>query len=228
MDKIMKKQLIDHLAQFITPSRREKIDSVVRDRTRHIVPVLEDVYQPHNISAALRSVECFGVQDTYVIEQQNRYTVNTSVSKGASNWLSIKRFGAADRNNTEDCFKVLRANGYRIAVTSVHPNSKKLSAVPLDQKIALVFGTEERGVSLFAQDHADLLVTVPMCGFTESLNVSVCVALCLNELTTKLRASPINWRLSEEEQLDVKLGWLRMLVRGSELMEKEFRGAMLK
>jgi tRNA (guanosine-2'-O-)-methyltransferase len=227
MDREIKRQIVEHLAQFVTPSRKEKIDAVLNDRTRYVVPVLEDIYQPHNISASLRSIECFGIQDVYVIEQQNRYTVNTGVSKGSSNWVNLNKFSTPDRNNTEECFNKLRAQGYKIVTTAPDSKSRKLSALPLDQKIALVFGTEERGVSLYAQDHADMSVTIPMYGFTESFNVSVCVALCFYELTTRLRASPINWHLSEDEKLEVKLNWLRMLVRGSEFLEKEFRSTLL-
>lgn len=222
MDMVIKRQLAEHLAQFITPSRREKIEALLRQRTRYMVPVLEDIYQPHNISAAVRSAECFGIQDVYVIEQQNRYTINTGVSKGASNWISLKKFGREGRNNTEECFAQLRSRGYRILVASPHAKSMDLADLPLDQKMAVVFGTEERGVSLYAQENADILFTIPMFGFTESFNVSVCVALCCYDLIMRLRTSKIKWQLSEEEKLDIRLDWLRLLVRGSECMEKEF------
>lgn len=225
MDITIKRQLVEHLSQFITPSRREKIDLVLQQRTRHMVPILEDINQPHNVSAAVRSIECFGVQDVHVIEQQNRYSINSGVSKGSSNWITLNRYCHEGRNNTEECFTYLRAKGYHIVTTSPHGKARPLSELPITQKTALVFGTEERGVSLYAQEHADSSVVIPMYGFTESFNVSVCVALCFYELMTKLRMSKVKWQLSEEERLDIKLEWLRLLVRGAESMEKEFFGA---
>lgn len=225
MDIEIKRQLAEHLSQFITPSRRERIDAVLQQRTRYVVPVLEDIHQPHNLSAAIRSVECFGVQDVHVIEQQNRYTINSGVSKGSSNWISLKRYTHEGRNNTEECFSYLRSRGYRIVVTMPHAKSKPLSQLPLDQKTAFVFGTEERGVSLYAREHADAAVFVPMYGFTESFNVSVCVALCFYDTIFRMRNSRARWQLTEEEKLDIKLEWLRLLVRGSESMEKEFFGS---
>ncbi|HBL98072.1 TPA: rRNA methyltransferase [Candidatus Dependentiae bacterium] len=222
MDIVIKRQLVEHLSQFITPSRREKIDSALQQRTRYVVPVLEDIYQPHNVSASIRSIECFGVQDAYIIEQQNRYAVNTGVSKGASNWVTLKRYGREGRNNTEECFSKLRANGYRIVVASPHIKDGLLSELPLNQKTAIVFGAEERGVSLYAQENADGAFTIPMYGFTESFNVSVCVSLCFYDIVNRLRVSSLPWRLSEDERLDIKLEWLRIIVRGAEFLEKEF------
>lgn len=215
-------QLIAYLSQFITEARSERIDTVLKERTRYVVPVLEDLYQPHNISAAIRSVECCGVQDVHIIEQQNRYTVNSGVSKGSSNWVSTIRYNHEARNNTHECFETLRSQGYRVFITSPHIESLSLQEIPLDQKCAVVFGTEERGVSLYAQEHADGYVKIPMYGFTESFNVSVCVAICLHLLTERLRASNMQFRISEEERLAIKLSWLRMLVRGSEGLERKF------
>ncbi|MCL5436976.1 MAG: RNA methyltransferase [Candidatus Dependentiae bacterium] len=225
MDITIKRQLVEHLSQFITPSRRERIDQVLRERTRYIVPILEDITQPHNVSAAIRSIECFGVQDVHVIEQQSRYSINTGVSKGSSNWVTLSRYHHGGRNNTEECFTYLRSKGYRIVATFAHGRARPLSEVPIDQKLAIVFGTEERGVSLYAQEHADMAVTIPMYGFTDSFNVSVSVALCFYDLVGRLRASKLRWQMSEDEKLDIKLEWLRLLVRGSETMEKELFGA---
>lgn len=222
MDIVIKRQLVEHLSQFITPSRREKVDAALQQRTRYVVPVLEDLYQPHNVSASIRSIECFGVQDAHIIEQQNRYAINTGVSKGASNWVTLKRYGREGRNNTEECFSQLRSQGYKIMVASPHLKDGLLSELPLSQKTAIVFGAEERGVSLYAQENADGAFTIPMYGFTESFNVSVCVSLCFYDIINRLRVSSLPWRLSEEERLDIKLSWLRIIVRGSEFLEKEF------
>lgn len=223
MDIEIQNELVQHLSQFITPTRREKLEAILEERTRYIVPILEDLNQPHNMSAAIRSIECFGLQDVCVVEQQNRFAPHVGVSKGSSNWVTINRFARPGSNNTQECFNDLRAKGYRIFVTTPHADEMTLSQVPLDKKIAVLFGAEERGASLYAQEHADGLIHIPMYGFTESFNVSVTIALSCYELVTRLRnSSNLSWRLSEKEKSEVRLEWLRNLVRGADCLEKEF------
>ena len=72
------------------------------------------------------------------------------------------------------------------------------------------------------RDNADACVTIPMFGFTESFNISVSVALCLYDVTMRLRAGGLAWQLTEDEKIDIYLEWLRELVRGADLLEKRF------
>ena len=223
MDIATKKKLIAYLSGYPTEHKVEVMQKVLQERTRRVTVVLEDIFQPHNMSAAIRSSECFGVQDVHIIEQRHRFAPNINVSKGASNWVTMHRYNVSDANNTALCFEALRKDGYTIVATSPHPTkSYELSKLPLDKKIALVFGTEEIGISDYVKDNADACVTIPMFGFTESFNISVSVALCLYDVVTRIRASDLPWQLSEEEKLDIYLDWLRELVRGSDLLEKRF------
>jgi tRNA (guanosine-2'-O-)-methyltransferase len=89
-------------------------------------------------------------------------------------------------------------------------------------KIAIVMGNELHGTSSYALDHADMKVRIPMYGFTESLNISVSAAICLNTLVPKLRKEEVNWQLTDEEKADIRLRWLRKMVRNAEILEKEF------
>ena len=76
--------------------------------------VLEDLYQPHNASAVLRSCDCFGVQDVHIVERRNTYTVNPDVALGASQWLTLFRYNESGADNTLACVSTLRDRGYRI------------------------------------------------------------------------------------------------------------------
>jgi tRNA (guanosine-2'-O-)-methyltransferase len=203
-----KKELFAHFAQYLTPERKAKIEKNAAERTRYLTVVLEDIYQAHNTSAVLRSCDCFGVQDVHIIEQKNVYKLHESVAKGASQWLTINRYNERERNNTEVCFTTLRNNGYLIAATTPHKDDVLIHELPLNKKVALVFGTEQEGLSPYALEHADLFVKIPMYGFTESFNISVSAALCLYETTRRLRNSAMYWRLTEEEILDLQLEWL--------------------
>lgn len=212
-----KHQLVEYLLSLITPNKQHKITQNIKLRTRHITLVLEDIFQPHNASAILRTVECQGIQDLYLVEHRNTFNPTGGIAKGSSYWLDLHRYKKID-----DCIKDLKRNGYRIIATTPHAQACTISELPLTQKCALIFGTEHVGLSTYALNHADEYVTIPMYGFTESYNVSVSVALCLYELNKRLRQSDIAWQLSQEEQLDVQLQWLRRLISGISRIEQEW------
>jgi tRNA (guanosine-2'-O-)-methyltransferase len=217
-----KRALLDYLSGFITPHKLNLFDEVIKQRTRYITVVLEDIYQPHNASAVLRSCDCFGVQDVHIIENQNTYTVNPDVALGSSKWLSMYKY-SGNENNTPQAIKSLRNKGYRIVATTPHKDDVTLQELSLDKgPLALVFGTEMRGLTSSSLELADEFMKIPMYGFTESFNISVSAALTLFYLTEKLRNSSINWQLSDEEITEVKLQWSREVVKRSDLLENEF------
>jgi tRNA (guanosine-2'-O-)-methyltransferase len=216
-----KQQLLEQLSGFITENKQNKIREIIRGRTRHLTIVLEDIYQPHNASAVLRTCDCFGIMDVHIIENMNKYEVNPDVALGSSKWLNIRKYNRSQQN-TEDCLKQLKEQGYRIVATSPHKNDFTPETLPLDQKIALVFGTELEGLSETALQLADDFVKIPMCGFTESLNISVSAALFLYRLTDRMKTSGIPWQLSENESLDIRIGWTKNVLKKSEVIEKTF------
>jgi tRNA (guanosine-2'-O-)-methyltransferase len=217
----MSKELIDYLSNFISDNRRSKFEEVIKWRTRHITVVLEDIYQPHNASAVLRSCDCFGIQDIHVIENKNKYNINPDVALGSPKWLNLIKYNQAE-NNTLECIKALKSKGYRIIATTPHERDCNIEDLPVDGKLALVFGTELEGISNTIREMADEYVKIPMYGFTESFNISVSAAICLHTSVMKLHASNMDWRLTEEERNEVLLGWLRNSINRSALLEKEF------
>jgi tRNA (guanosine-2'-O-)-methyltransferase len=116
----------------------------------------------------------------------------------------------------------LKNKGYKIVATSPHKDNFTPETLPLDPKVALVFGTELAGLTDKAMELADASVRIPMCGFTESLNISVSAALLLFTLSERLRKSNVNWRLSEEEKIEIMLQWARSVVKKSDAIEREF------
>jgi tRNA (guanosine-2'-O-)-methyltransferase len=100
--------------------------------------------------------------------------------------------------------------------------------VPIDKPIALVFGTEISGISEEVAEFSDHLVRLPMFGFTESFNVSVSAALALSRLRERLELSDIQWRLSEEEQVKLKIQWSTKIIRDGEDVEREIRRRILE
>ncbi|MDX1686865.1 MAG: RNA methyltransferase [Candidatus Promineifilaceae bacterium] len=218
----VKEEVIAYLSQFVTAPRRRRMDKVLAWRTRHLTVALEDVYQPHNASAVLRSCEIFGVQDVHVVEGTNRFRPNKDVALGASQWLTLRHYRGDAGESTACCLRQLKARGYRIAATTLQEDATALSDLSLDRPLALVFGTEEEGLSQEAHELADTFLQLPMFGFTQSFNVSVTVALCLYDLTRRLRASEVPWQLSDQEKRDLKLKWLIRSTERGELLVRRF------
>ena len=221
LESDVKEELITYLSQFVTAQRRQRMNHVLAWRTRYLTVALEDVYQPHNASAVLRSCEIYGVQDVHVVEGTNRFRPNTGVALGASQWLTLHRYREG-QEGTRSCLRELKAKGFRIGATTPQREGVSLTDLSLERPLALVFGTEEEGLSPEAYDLADTHLTLPMFGFTQSFNVSVTVALCLYELTRRLHASELSWQLSEGEQQDLKLAWLIQSATRGELLVRRF------
>ena len=214
-------ELIDYLTTFVTENRKQKFDALIRHRTKHLTVVLEDIYQPHNAAAVLRSCDCFGVQDVHVIENQNKFEANPDVELGSAKWITLNKYNSKEEN-TADCIKILKQKGYKIVVTSPHKNDCSIEELDITNKSALFFGTEMRGATPVAFEQADAFVKIPMVGFTESLNISVSAAVTLYTLITRLKKSNVDWCLSKEEENAVRLQWLRNSIPKSGLIEKDF------
>ena len=216
------KELITHLSSLITDDRWNRFQRVIEERTQYITVVLENIYQPLNASAVLRSADCFGIQDVHVIENHNNFTPDREVAMGSSRWLNIKRYNK-EENNTIKCIEKLKKEGYRIVATTPHTKDSNLQDFDLTKgKTALVFGTEMEGITDIALQEADEYLKIPMYGFTESFNLSVAVAVCLQHLSHQLRKENINWQLDEAAKEETLLNWLRYSIDRSEIVEEDF------
>ncbi len=161
-------------------------------------------------------------QDMHIIENENKFAPNQSVTIGADQWVSLHQYNQAGKNNTEYCYQKLKKEGYRIIATTPHRDDQSIDEISLDQKTALVFGAELNGLSDYALEHADGYAKIPMVGFSESFNISVGAAICLYEVSSKLRKSNQIWGLTEAEKTDLKLQWLEESVRASDKLKAKF------
>ncbi|HDQ16320.1 MAG TPA: TrmH family RNA methyltransferase [Bacteroidetes bacterium] len=213
---IPERQAIEKLKNLITEERYSRFIEVLNNRTRYATVVLEDIFQPHNASACLRSCDLFGIQDVHIIENDNEYKVNPDVAVGAFKWLTITKYNQ-EKNNTKTAIESLKKQGYRIIATTPHKNDVELRDFDITKgKFALVFGSEMPGITETVQDYADEFLRINMFGFTESFNISVSVALTLYELSHKLRNSNLDWKLTENEYDKILLEWLKKNIKISE------------
>lgn len=198
------------------------MDDVIANRTSHVRVVLEDIFQPHNASAVMRSCECFGIQHLHVIENRYKYTLNRDVAMGSSKWINLHRHNEEDRDNTAACIKDLRDAGYSIVATSLDPSSIPLHDLPLNRKTSIWFGTEEEGLSDSVLSNADTHVHIPMLGFTQSFNISVSAAICLYEIRTRLSRSAEDPGLEDAERRKIYRLWLHSALKNCEILERGF------
>ncbi len=214
-------QLIDYLSDFVTDVRKERLQEVLGNRTRHITVVLEDLFQTQNISAVMRSCECYGIQDAYIIENRNEFEIHKDISMGADKWLTLHHYPHAE-NNVKQCIDDLHAKGYTVIATLPDEKRTTIHDLPIDRKTAFLFGTELTGLSEEAVKYADGSALIPMYGFTESFNISNSVAIILSSFSERLRHSDVKWQLSEDEHRELYLEWLQKSLRDPEPMVKRF------
>ncbi|WP_347174365.1 TrmH family RNA methyltransferase [Polaribacter uvawellassae] len=215
-------EFLNYLEDFVSDKRKATFHKVLENRTRHFTVVLEDIYQPHNSSAVIRSCDIFGVQDVHVIQNKYSSKVSRHVAKGSQKWLDIKKYNQS-ATNTQDCLDALRNDGYQIIATTPHNDSCVLHEFDITKKSAFVFGVEKEGVSEYTMSQADGFLKIPMVGFTESLNISVAAAIILQDITTKLRASEINWKLSEKEKETLYAGWIQKSIKSIKKITERYQ-----
>ena len=214
--------LLKYLKKFVTKERKKLFEQKIQERTQHITVVLENIFQGRNISASIRSVDCFGIQNLHIIENDNIFNDDSEVSMGAEKWITIKRYNKKTHNSSE-AIKYLKSKGYQIIATTPHNTDYDLYDIDITKKkTALFFGSEINGCSEETLSLADKRIKIPMYGFTESYNVSVSVSLCLQHLTYKMRKSNIDWRLPIEQQNNVMLQWLRNSIKSATAIEKNY------
>jgi len=161
------------------------------------------------------------------IKKNNEYKIQRYISRGAGRWVHLYDYGSGI-SPTLECLNELKSIGYKIVATTPHEKYTKLSELPLDCPMALVFGTEMDGISSEVIDNADYFVKIPMYGFTESYNISVAVALTLQSIRNRLQNENISFDLSKEEQIKLKIKWATKIIRDGDKIEQEIRRRLME
>ncbi|MBS1494081.1 MAG: RNA methyltransferase [Bacteroidetes bacterium] len=163
----------------MTEKRYNKLAKVISHRQEDLTVVLENIHDPHNVSAIFRSVESIGVDKVYLVYNTNKFPrIGKFSSASAKKWVKTEKFSTA-----EACFKVLREQGFKIYTTHLSEEVENVSLYDLDltEKCAIVVGNEHAGVSDEAVQLSDKNFVIPMYGMIQSLNVSVSAAICVYE-----------------------------------------------
>lgn len=169
--------------------RKARIRDVAESRQQAVV-VLEDIYDPHNAMAVIRSCDAFGVQRICIIAEKQKGFKKSNIGKSSSasarKWLDIDFY-----DSTETCLKELKEAGYTLVSTTLADDSVTMDAVDFiaNPKTALIFGNEHRGISDIAAAMSDVKMIVPMTGMVQSLNLSVTAAITIHEMTRQRRVA---------------------------------------
>jgi len=219
--------MVDHkftayLEQFLTENRKNLFRKVLNERTRHFTVAIEDIFQPHNSSAVVRSCDIFGIQDLHVIESNYQFYASNQVAKGAQKWLDFTLYNQRHTNNTLDCIRDLKSKGYKIIATTPHNDSCLLEDFDISQKSAFFFGVEGTGLSNDVLENADGYLKIPMVGFTESLNISVAAAIVLQNMNERLKKSEVNWQLTDQEKEEKYLDWLQISIKSIQKIKEDY------
>ena len=173
--RLSPERIVALLRPFMTERRVGRIQEVVAQRTRTVVPVIEGLVNTGNVSAVMRSAEALGYQDLHVVQGDNeRYKHSRRTAQGAQHWLDVWRWEGA-----ETCVGHFHERGFRVAAMHLDDRARPIGDLDFTQPTALVFGNEASGVSRRMREAADATVVIPLAGFTESFNVSVAAALAL-------------------------------------------------
>jgi tRNA (guanosine-2'-O-)-methyltransferase len=173
--RLSPKRVISMLQPHMTDRRLRRIRSVVGERTRSVVPVVEGLVNTGNVSAVMRSAEALGYQDFHVVKgEHERYKHSQRTAGGAQQWLDVWRWEepAAAASHLQDA-------GYRLVAMHLHADTVPIREFDFTEPTALIFGNEEAGVTDEMMSEVDAACVVPLPGFTESFNVSVAAAVAL-------------------------------------------------
>ncbi|HCY75571.1 MAG TPA: RNA methyltransferase [Ignavibacteriales bacterium] len=160
-----------------TEKRLEKITRVIKARQHSLTVVMENIHDPHNVSAIFRTCDAVGIPKVNLVYNFESFPrIGKKSSASAFKWVDKEKYKAI-----EECYTVLKRDGFKIFASSLTENSRNLYDLDLTQKVAIVVGNEHRGVSEASAELADEVFLIPQFGMVQSLNVSVATAVILYE-----------------------------------------------
>jgi tRNA (guanosine-2'-O-)-methyltransferase len=218
MEKWMAEE-VEYLEGFMSERRKARLKEVLSQRTRKLVLVLEDIFDPHNASACVRSAEGMGLQELHIVAPRYPFQPNPGVTNGADKWIDMRHHG-----DVASCVGHLHERGFVVAAGVLSEAAVPLQQLPFDRPLALVFGNEHEGLSEAMQEAADQCFYIPMLGFSQSFNISVATALAVHyAVNERIRHFGRNGDLGEEDQERLYHAWVKQSVNMADQLLARFR-----
>lgn len=190
-----------------TEKRIARISNVLKARQDSLRVVIENIHDPHNVSAIFRTCDAVGVPKVSLLYNLDEFPkIGKKSSASAFKWVEKEKYKTIDK-----CYSALREDGFKIYASALNEDSKNLYDLDLSDKVAIVLGNEHRGVSEEAAEAADETFMIPMYGMVQSLNVSVAAAVILYE-ALRQRSQKGMYNASQqtgEELIEKTESWLK-------------------
>jgi len=199
------------LRAMLSEERMEKMEQVLSRRLHGTTVLLEDVYKAQNMSACIRTLEAFGIQNVHIVEGTAPFIVSRKTTQGCHKWVDIHR-----HIDAPTAVQDLKSRGYRVLATSL--NAKRtIEEIDFETPTALCFGNEKDGISEELLELADDHFRIPMFGFTQSFNLSVAVSLCMWQATSRRRlAIQSDTDLTPEQLTELRDRWIHLALKDSD------------
>jgi tRNA (guanosine-2'-O-)-methyltransferase len=172
----------DVLEDYVSPERVSRIDRVLHQRLGSVTAVFEDIFDPHNVAACVRTCEAYGLQDLHWILSRHDLRTRSTVAKSADQWVQMHR-----HDGTLEAARQLKSEGFELWVSDLEATGT-IDALPLPPKVAIVVGNAKVGISEEMRALADRRYILPMWGFVQSFNLSVALAITLDSVAKRRRA----------------------------------------
>ncbi len=198
------------LAPMLTDDRPARFDEVLAARLGSVITVVEDVYEPINGAAVIRTAEALGLQELHVIEPGLRFQAARGITRGCDRWIDLHRW-----KDAASCVGALQARGVQVFATSLAATTT-IDTIDVSRPCAIVFGNERAGLPASTVAACDGAVALPMWGFTQSFNLSVSAALVLSQLAARRRAHlGLPGDLTDERKRHLRARWFALKIRGA-------------
>jgi tRNA (guanosine-2'-O-)-methyltransferase len=205
------------LKNFLTEKRLERIDAVLEKRTRNLTLLLEDIYDPHNVAACIRSAEGLGLQEVHVISKSGAFKPHPKVVQGGGKWVEISGYRSAT-----EAAQALKARGFAIYAGALREDAVPIQSLDFGGKVAVAFGNEHDGLSPELLALADRVFFIPMRGFTQSFNISVATGMGLFHATEeRRRLLGASGDLDPADKERLRSLWIEYSIPKVELLKKE-------
>ncbi|MBL9008947.1 MAG: RNA methyltransferase [Myxococcales bacterium] len=210
--------ILQALGQVLTDERRARLDAVAAARLSGVVVVLENLRDPHNGGAVLRSCEAVGIHEVHIIESVETFRTSAKITQGCDKWLDI-----VAQPDTSTCLQTLRRRGFRLCA-AVPGAQKRLEDLDPHGPVAFLLGNEHAGLSQQARSECDAEFAIPLAGFSESLNLSVATAITVYTHCRRRReALGREGDLSEQALLQLRARYYARDVRGGRALVEHYR-----
>ncbi len=188
--------------------RKQKMRQVLQRRQPNLTVVLEDVHDPHNLAAVMRSCDAVGIMEIYLVNTLtppiNKLSKRSSA--GAKKWVELHAFEDIDA-----CMTAVKAKYDKVFATHLSQDAVSLYDLELKGSVALLFSNERIGLSPKILEYADSNFIIPMQGMVQSLNISVACAVSLFEVMRQ-RIDGGQYQVPQlppETQSNIFEGWVK-------------------